>query len=289
MGHSFTLDPSPPPMPIGRRKVLITGAAGMIGRVFAEHAREKYDLRLMVRAEEKREKVDALRAFGEVVQAELLELDALKEICRGVDTAVHLAADPDANATWTSLLPNNIVGTYNLMVAAKAASCRRVVYASSIHAVGGYGKAVQVKTCEPPNPGDLYGVSKCFGEALGRYMAEQEGLSVIAIRIGAFQPPEKMARPEGLSLVDCWVSPRDLNQLFDRCIEASHIRWAVVHGLSDNTFNHLDLSDARELLGYQPQDDAMTLVPQLKEIEIREKLMGHNQGDAWAKSGLRDS
>ena len=47
---------------------------------------------------------------------------------------------------------------------------------------------MQVKTSEPGNPGDLYGVTKCFGEALGRYMAEQEDLWVIALRIGAFQP-----------------------------------------------------------------------------------------------------
>jgi hypothetical protein len=286
---SYSLNPSPIPLPSAALSILVTGAAGMIGRRFCEHARGKYTLRLMVRAGEDAARIDAIRSFGEIVEAELSDLPRLKELCRGVDTVLHLAADPDANATWESLLPNNIIGTYNIMAAAKAAGCRRLIYASSIHAVGGYGKAVQVKTSEPPNPGDLYGVSKCFGEALGRYMAEQEGLSVIAIRIGAYQPPEKMQRAEGMSLVDCWVSPRDLNQLIDRCITATHIRFAIVNGLSNNTFNHLDLSDARELLGYEPQDDAMKLLPQLAETEIRERLMGHNMSDAWAKSGLRNS
>ena len=86
-----------------------------------------------------------------------------------------MAGDPSPSATWESLLPTNIIGTYNIFVAAKAAGCRKVIYASSIHAVSGYPADVQVKTDEPVNPGDLYGVSKCFGEALGRYMAEQEG------------------------------------------------------------------------------------------------------------------
>src|SRR3712207_7646535 len=83
---------------------------------------------------------------------------------------------------------------YHTFVAAKAAGCRRVIYASSIHAVSGYPSDVQVKTSEPVNPGDLYGVTKCFGEALGRYMAEKEGLSVIALRIGAFQAPEAVLK-----------------------------------------------------------------------------------------------
>ncbi len=93
-------------------------------------------------------------------------------------------------ALWKDLLEANIIGTYNVFVAAKAAGVRRVIYASSIHAVSGYPADVQVKTTEPVNPGDIYGVSKCFGEALARYMAEKEGVSAIALRIGAFQPLE---------------------------------------------------------------------------------------------------
>src|SRR4029450_951651 len=91
-------------------------------------------------------------------------------------------------------------GPYNPFVAAKSANCRRFIYASSIHAVSGYPADVQVKTSEPVNPGDLYGVTKCFGEALGRYMAEKEGLSTIALRIGAFQPIEAAQDEGGLGM-----------------------------------------------------------------------------------------
>lgn len=290
MPLSFTMEdqPSRRLAAPGRRKVLITGAAGRIGSSFAEHGHATYEFRLMVQTAEDPARVETLKRFGEVVPAELSDRAKLQELCTGMDTVVHLAADPSANATWNSLLPNNIVGTYNLMWAAKSARCRRVIYASSIHAVSGYGPSVQVKAGDPVNPGDLYGVSKCFGEALGRYMAEQEGLSVIAIRIGGFQPPERITRPDAVNGVDSWISPRDLHQLLDKCIAADHLRWAVFNGLSGNAFNRMDISDARQLLGYAPQDDAADIVPSLAGLSLQSRLMHHNMQDPWAKSGLRD-
>ncbi len=106
-------------------------------------------------------------------------------------------------------------------------------------------------------PGNLYGVTKCFGEALGRYMAEQEGLSVLALRIGAFQPLEAVRSEHGIGLLDVYVSQRDLNHLIQRSIEVEDIRFAILHGLSDNTFKRLDLTSTRELVGYEPREDAV--------------------------------
>src|SRR4030095_14285462 len=131
---------------------------------------------------------------------------------------------------WNSVLNDNMVGTYNTFIAAKQARCRRVIYASSIHAVSGYPADVQVKTYDPVNPGDLYGGSKCFGEALARYMAEQEGLSAIAIRIGAFQPPEAAQDEGSIGMLDAWVSRRDLNQLIEKSIDVEQLKFAIFHG-----------------------------------------------------------
>src|SRR5215212_7597399 len=269
-----------------RRRVLVTGAAGNIGKYFAEHSHAKYDLRIMVHKLD--ERADALRPFGELVAGELSDLEKLKEFCRGVDTVVHLAGDPDPGAVWASLLEGNIIGTYNVFVAAKAAGCRRVIYASSIHAVSGYPADVQVKTSEPVNPGDLYGVSKCFGEALGRYMAEQEGLSVIALRIGAFQPIEAARQESSIGMLDAFVSQRDLNQLIERCIDVESIKFAILHGLSDNRFKRLDISDARALVGYDPQDDLTAENPQLKALRLRESVGAHNLTDEQQQSGIRE-
>lgn len=269
-----------------RRRVLVTGAAGHIGSYFAEHAREKYDLRLMVRGDEK--DINAIRAFGEVVEADLGNLGRLKEVCAGIDTIVHLAANPSPSATWAELLRANIEGTYHVFAAACAARCRRVIYASSIHAVSGYPVDVQVKTSEPVNPGDLYGVSKCFGEALARYMAEQEGISAIAIRIGAFQSLEAARRESSVSMLDAFVSHRDLHQLIEKCIDVENVRFAILHGLSDNCFKRLDISDARELVGYAPQDDLTDENPNLKGLRLSETIRAHNLSDTGQKSGLRE-
>lgn len=288
MAHAFTADENKQLADASRRrrKVLVTGAAGNIGSYFAEHCSERYDLRLMVREQDK--DVDAIRAHGEVVVADLSQLDRLKEVCAGMDTVLHLAGNPSPNATWESVRDDNIAGTYHLFVAAKAAKVRRVIFASSIHAVSGYPSDVQVKTSEPVNPGDLYGVSKCFGEALARYMAEKEGLSAICLRIGAFQPHESAKSPEGVGMLDAWVSQRDLNQLIERCIDDEHLKFAIFHGLSDNRFKRLDISDARALVGYRPEDDLTEINVKLKGLKLDETLSAHNVTDKSQKSGIRE-
>ena len=284
MSQSFSLSEPLTDLDPKRRRVLVTGAAGRIGSFFASKTHEKYDLRLMVREDDK--DVDAIEGLGEIVVCDLAELRRLETLCEGMDTVVHLAGNPSPDQTWDSVIANNITGTYNAFVAAKAAGCRRVIYASSIHAVSGYPQGVQVKTSEPVNPGDLYGVSKCFGEALGRYMAEQESLSVIALRIGGFQPETTAQKPE-LQLMDGWVSREDLIQLIERCIDVRQIKWAVFHALSNNTFNCLDISDARELVGYEPQDNFTRENPLLKDLHIDEELMSHALTDE-SESGLRE-
>ena len=265
-----------------QRHVLVTGAAGNIGSFFAEHAHQKYRLRLMVLATDDASEIEQ---YGEVVVGDIEDLDRMKEVCRDIDTVVHLAADPDPSATWSRLLPLNIVGTYNTFVAARSAGCRRVIFASSIHAVSGHPPSRQVRTNDPVNPADLYGVTKCFGEALARYMAEQEGLSAIAIRIGWFQPDSSAHQESGIQMIDSWVSQRDLHQLIERSIDVENLRFAIFHGLSNNHFKRLDISDAQALLGYEPLDDLMEQQPELKELHLRERLASTDEGQ---QSGIRE-
>lgn len=268
----------------GKPRVLVTGAAGNIGSYFARHSADRYDLRLMVH--EKDEDVEKIKGCGEVVLGDVTKLDRMKELSQGMDVILHLAANPSPAGTWSTILPLNIEGTYNVFAAAKAGGVRRVVYASSIHAVSGYPADVQVGPDFPVNPGDLYGVSKCFGEALGRYMAEQEGVACIAIRIGAFQPHSAARKPEGVKMMDAYVSQRDLNQLLQKAVEAEHLKWAVVNGLSDNHFKRLDISSARELLGYEPQDDLTEMNPDLEKLHLHD-VSSHQLVDP-AESGLRE-
>ncbi len=284
MSGSFTTRGDAPlaALRAARRRVLVTGAAGNIGAYFAEHAHQKYALRLLVRDIDD---PSAIQSFGEVVTGDICDLERMREVCQDIDTVVHLAADPDPSAVWSSLLPLNIEGTYNTFVAAKTAGCRRVIFASSIHAVSGYPAGQQVRTSDPVNPADLYGVTKCFGEALGRYMAEQEGLSVIAIRIGWFQPHSSARRERGIQMIDSWVSRRDLHQLIERSVDVENLQFAIFHGLSNNQFKRLDISDAQALLGYEPVDDLMREQPELKELNLAERL---SETDADVQSGIRE-
>ncbi|CAF1335911.1 unnamed protein product [Didymodactylos carnosus] len=276
---------------MSQRVVLVTGAAGGIGKCVAELIdKKKYKLRLMIRSKTNKKQTDAIGSFGEIVEGTLDNFEGLKQVFAGVDTIIHLAGVPDANATWESLRAANIDGAYNVFVAARAAGVKRVVFASSIHAISGSPRDFQAKTYEPVNPGDLYGVTKCFGEALARYMAEQEGLSAIAVRIGAFQPHASARKEDGgLWMMDAWLSQRDCVHLFECCIDApADLKFAIVHGLSKNTFQRMDITDTCHLLGYKPQDNFTSEYPSLKPYKLEEKIVAHNVWDPEQKSGLRD-
>ena len=269
--------------------VLVTGAGGTIGSSFAEQAADRYRLRLMISPGGDSSKI---KDFGEVVEADLADLESLKKVFTGVDMCVHLAGDPDAGDVWDKLLHANIIGTYNAFAAAVATKCKRVIFASSIHAVSGYPRDVQVKANEPVNPGDIYGVTKCFGEALARYVAEQEGVSAVAIRICAFQPNSTIEdKNKGVSIADAWISPRDMTQLICKCLDATHVKFAIVHGLSDCEFKRLDISNARDVFGYAPQDNSFEINPDLAPLNLDDKLITHSHADhddKAATSGMRN-
>jgi nucleoside-diphosphate-sugar epimerase len=237
-------------------RVLLTGAAGRIGSAFVAETAGRYRSRLADRD------ISALAGNEgkEVVRLDVADLDACRSACAGMDAVVHLAADPSPEAEfYPSLLENNIKGVYNIYRAATDAGCHRVVYASSAHAVAGYPPGRPIGADVPVRPVTLYGATKCFGEAVGAYFAEAEGLSTIAIRIGAYDAPWIHADPTPASL-SAYVSPRDLNQLIVRALEAPpEVRFAVVNGQSNNRISRLDLTSARDLLGYEPQDDAFAL------------------------------
>ncbi len=231
-------------------RLLITGAAGRIGTYYRKHLGERYALRLV----DNRPVQEP--AGHETMLLDLADLEAARQACAGMETILHLAADPRTEAEfYQDLLDPNFKATYNIYRAAKDEGCSRVIFASSINAVAGYPPDRQIRESDAPCPLNVYGASKAFGESLGAYFAAVEGLSVIAVRIGWVgtidQPPS--ADDKGRAI---FVSYADLAQLFDRCIETPSISFAVVHGVSNNRVQRLDLTATRELLGYAPKDDA---------------------------------
>jgi NAD+ dependent glucose-6-phosphate dehydrogenase len=239
-----------------RRFVLLTGAAGRIGTAFREAHGERYRFRLADL------ETDALaNTPGEdhqIVRLNIADADTCREACAGIDTVIHLAADPSPEADWeSSLLQNNIKGVVNIFRAASEASCRRVVFASSVHAVGGLQDDA-IPDDAPPRPVNLYGASKAFGEAVAATYSAA-GLSGIAIRIGAYDAPWFYEDGDATAAM-AYVSARDLNDLLVRCIETDNIPYAVVAGISDNARKRFDLIQTRQLLGYDPQDDGFKVL-----------------------------
>jgi nucleoside-diphosphate-sugar epimerase len=237
-----------------RKRILITGAAGCIGRDIAQRLSGRYNL---VLSDIKRPNNLLGCLYFEI---DITDLDAMRSACRDIDTVLHLAADPSIEATWESLLTNNIIGAYNVFQAAHEAGCRRVVFASSAFAVLGYPPEIEVHTGMPVRPSNLYGASKAWGEAVGRFYADQKELSCICLRIGFVKRHDNAGILPDAPMLDMFVTYRDLAKLIVASIEAPDgLRFGIFHGLSDNRHKRLDISNARSELGYEPEDDAYEL------------------------------
>ncbi|WP_254546406.1 NAD-dependent glucose-6-phosphate dehydrogenase Azf [Halomarina pelagica] len=238
--------------------VLLTGAAGRVGRAILDGIGERYAWRLLDHNPPTEE------PDHEYVVADITDGDAVREAMAGVGAVVHLAGDPRPEAPWDSVLANNIDGTHTVMQAAVDAGVERFVFASSNHAVGAYefGRDPHIYRTESefmldgtelPRPKNVYGVSKAAGETLGRYFHDVYDLSVVCVRIGNLtkgHPPIDYERGQAM-----WLSYRDCAHLFDRCLTADY-GYEIVYGISDNDRKYYSIERAREVLGYDPQDNS---------------------------------
>lgn len=233
----------------GAGRVLVTGASGSVGHALVPGLRTHHALRLHTRTTSLE---DLATADDEVVHGDIADLDEARRIVRGARVVVHLAGESRAKATWEQVLEPNVVGTYALFEAARVEGVERIVFASTNHVNGQYDLARDwpIGRHRPPAPDGFYAVSKLFGEALGSLYAWKHDIRVICLRIGWV-----LERPHDEKSERLWLSPRDLVQLVHRAIEAD-VRFAIVYGVSGHVPDRYDLSDARELLGYQPQDAA---------------------------------
>jgi len=231
------------------RRVVLTGAAGSIGRAVSPSLASRWDLRLTDVAPGEAAELD-------VTHLDVTDLDACREAFSEADAVVHLAAVPDPNASWADLLPANVVGAYQVAQAAVDCGVRRLVLASSLQAVSGYPDGRQTRAVDAPRPANLYGATKAWSEALGAWVATSSSTSVVALRIGFFaaSPPAG----SGISARDlaAWLSPLDCTELVRAAVEADGIAFTVANGISANRYRIAELSETIRLLGYRPVDDA---------------------------------
>jgi uronate dehydrogenase len=252
--------------------VTVTGAAGLIGSTLRDAWRGRFPhLRLVDRGD--------LGEEGEGEELRVLDLAAFgaaKEAVRGADAVVHLAAIPEEDR-FDRLLEANVTATYNVFEAARQAGVRRVVFASTNHVTGFYARTERIGPDHPVRPDSLYGVTKVFGEALGRLYADKWGLEVVCLRIGAFGD-----RPASAEVLPMWLSPGDAVRLCTRALVAPDVRFLVVYGVSRVPDSWWDNPGAAAI-GYVPLDD---VDPELRRrLAVEADLEAGVQGGRFASRG----
>ncbi len=236
------------------RTVLITGACGNIGRKLRAAWTDVYDLVLIDR--------EAGKDDPEIIEADLaiLDDDWITHF-HGVNTVVHLAANPDSEAAWEDLIDPNLDAMANVFHAAALAGVERIIFASSNHVMGKYRDFGDgpITADMDPRPDGPYGVTKLVGERMGQSLARAFDLTFIALRLGWVQRGKNRREtlPDDWSR-KLWLSNTDLIRLFDAAVETEieDRSFVVVNAMSRNHGMRWDLSEAAELLGFLPVDDA---------------------------------
>jgi uronate dehydrogenase len=251
-------------------KILVTGAAGGVGTRLRKLMKGLYP---SIRWSDIR-KPDDVGADEDFVTADLADLAAVEKIVAGVDGIVHLGGY-SIEGPWDTILQSNIIGTYNIFEAAHRAGVKRVVFASSNHALGFYPRAQRVGVNVTVRPDSRYGVSKAFGEAIGALYADKHGLRVTCLRIGNIGDA-----PVDQRRLAIWLKPEDLVQLIRIGLEHRDIHFEIFYGASDNADAWWDNSNARRF-GYKPQgkaddfrDQAMAAQAKLPPDPIGDRYQG---------------
>ncbi len=252
------------------KKVLVTGAAGDVGSRLRKLLPAVYP---DIRWSDIRTPGD-LAASEEFVAADLSKMDEVEKIVDGVEGIVHLGGF-SVEGPWDTILQSNIVGTYNMFEAAYRAGVKRVVFATSNHAVGFYRRDQRIGVNVTVRPDSRYGVSKAFGEAIGAFYADKHGLRVTCLRIGNVGDA-----PLDQRRLAIWLKPEDLVQLIRIGFEHRDIQFEIFYGASNNAATWWDNSNAQRY-GYHPigkgddyRDQAMAAQAGIGPDPIAEKFQG---------------
>jgi uronate dehydrogenase len=196
-----------------------------------------------------------LHTGEQFVQADLADYAKMAEIIAGADMVVHFGGHPDEKP-FDEILHANIVGCYNIWQAAHEAGVRRIVYASSIHAVGLHPKTKAINVDTPHRPDSFYGLAKCFAEDMAKLYWDKKGLEAVCLRILS------CAQVTNARALGSWLSYDDLIHLVERAVDTPVTGFAVIYGVSDNDRAPVDNSGA-SFLGYRPRDNAEQFAPEI--------------------------
>ena len=267
-----------PASPLRFERLLLTGAAGGLGRELRPRLKAYCDsLRL---SDINAPQPPQAAAGEEIVTCPLQDAQAVMQLVEGVNAIVHLGG-VSTEQPWEPILAANIMGMVNLYEAARKHGVPRIVFASSNHVTGFYRQDEVVNTRMPPKPDGFYGLSKAFGEDLAQLYWDRWGIETVSLRIGS-----SYAEPKDRRMLATWLSFDDLERLVVSALTAPIVGHSIIYGMSDNQTTWWDNTHAKHL-GYRPLDSSDLFRP---AVEARQQSINTQdpaaiyQGGAFVKA-----
>ena len=228
------------------KKIVLTGAAGYLGDMCRGPLSELCDVLVSTDIVDLKSAPLPNETFVKADIGVEAEVAALMD---GVEMVVHFGSIPD-EAPWETIFHSNMISAYHIWETAYQAGARRIIYASSIHAVGMYAKDTFIDGDVRQRPDTFYGLAKCFGENLGSLYWDKRGMEAVAMRIASATP-----KPGNSRALGTWQSPGDVVQLVEKSVTSPTVGFTIIYGVSNNDRAGLDNSKA-SFLGYRPRDNA---------------------------------
>lgn len=258
-----------------KKCVLITGASGNLGSKLAVPFADEFEVRL----------TDIRPAEG-VTELDLTQFDhSWGALFEGVDAIIHFGGEPSPYASWERLHAANVVGTGNILRAAKQFGVPRVALASSNHVMGGYRYIPEKITSKlTPMPLQPYAITKLIGEEMGRAFVAETGGDFLACRIGNIprgdNPPGKHLGA-GTWWQDMWLSNRDFVEAFRCAVTAAPFGFQIANFVSNNPGMRWDLTEGEQAIGYVPQDGAAAIADDVSGPEEQQTVDGSYTPEEW--------
>lgn len=234
------------------KKLVLTGAAGRLGSYLREPLTALCDELVST---DIADDIGTLYPGETYIKADLAQMDEIAPVVEGADMVIHFGAIVDEKP-FEELLGPNFVGSYNIWEAGYKAGVKRIVYASSIHAVGMHLKSDFIGIDAEHRPDTFYGLAKCFTEDLGRMYWDKRDMESVHLRILS------CAQVNNTRALGSWLSYPDLIQLVVRAIDTPSVGFAIVYGVSNNDRAPVDNAKA-SFLGYRPVDNAEVYAAQV--------------------------
>ena len=259
------------------KKILVTGASGHLGGMLFKTMNE-IGYKNLLGTDLKKKNIGKKEKF---ITANLRNFKSTLKITKGIYAIVHFGAIPIEDSQQ-NILKNNIIGTYNLFEAARINKVKRIIFASSNHAIGFHRRTSKLNEVSMQRPDSHYGLSKAFGEDLSRLYADKFNIKSMCIRIGSC-----LKKPEDRRHLSTWISYADLAQLVDIGIKHKSLHHEIVYGASKNKRSWWNNSKAYKL-GYRPKDSADRFnINLLSKNEYKDQMALLFQGGVFTSANFK--